>query len=444
MILLQSIKTFYNNVKPFGENIHKMDARKIFVFSFPIVVMLFAYSFITFFILKKPVLAFWEIGCALLAFSSNLIYKKTRNFRLSAHFLVFSGLLTLSIISFYTGGVQGSVIFWIYLCPLCAGMIIDRKAILVWGGISISIVLGFMFFNESIQQFPGVISDANILAAFKQRTIFGTIAFSMLMGFIYKSLVDMAVNEARDQQSHVRNLLRLVTHDIGNSLALIDMSSKVMQKEGIDLDKKNGLWIKHRLGVDNIVGILNQVREMEAVKSGKRKIELSSVNLGSVIETSFLIFEDQLLKKNLTLEVDNQLTNNEHVIAEPISLSNQVLNNLISNSIKFSKRGDTINVNLFSEGEFCVVEVKDSGVGIDEETLKNIFDPSEKTSHEGTEGEKGTGFGMPLMKMFVEKYDGEITIEGRTQEQFPNDHGTTIKIYLKFAVTECEEKNRSI
>jgi signal transduction histidine kinase len=429
------IKTFYNKVKPFGENIHALDERRIFVFSFPVIVMLFLYSILTYFVVKRPVLAYWEIGCALLALSTNLIYRKTKNYQLSANILVFSGLLILSVIAFYTGGVEGSVLFWISICPLCAGMIIDKRAILIWGGICVGVIAGFMVFNDFIQNYPTAIKNPDLLLSFRYRTLFGTTIFSMLMSFIYKSLVELAVHRAEAQQTHVKNLLRLVTHDIGNPLALIDMTSRIIQKDIVDQVKKEYLWKKQKLGIKTIVDILNQVREMEAIESGKRNIELAKVNLFKVVQNSFFIFEDQLHKKDLTLTINNQVGEDLKVIAEAISLSNQVLNNLISNAIKFSKRGGEIFINLYLVGEYCVVEVKDSGVGIDDDTLKIIFDASEKTSHMGTEGEKGTGFGMPLMKVFVEKFEGKIEIDGRTEEKYPNDHGTTIKIYLK-KVTE--------
>lgn len=443
MNLLRLLKAFFDKVKPYGSNIHRMDGRKIFVFSFPIVVMLFLYAILTFFVLKKPTLAIWEVGCAILALSSNFLYKYTNNYKASGHLLVFSGLLILSVITFYTGGTQGHVIFWIYLCPLCAGMIIDKNSIAIWGVICIGVVIGFMSFNDVIQQNPSVILDQEILTSFKYRTLFGTIAFSMLMSFIYKSLVELAVKDAERKQSQVRDLLRLVSHDIGNSLALIDLSAMMIKKNTSKPEMIEEFWTKHTLGVQTIVQLLSQVREMESLRSGKKNIRLGPVDINKVMVSSLLMFEDKLEAKELNLSINTSLDKNQLVLSESISLGNQVFNNLISNAIKFSQRGGAIEVNLHQVQGFCIVEVCDTGVGINNKTLKNIFSPTEKTSHLGTEGERGTGFGMPLMKVFVENYGGKIEIESKTLKDSPDEHGTKIRIYLKkFNAQESEQENK--
>jgi signal transduction histidine kinase len=70
--------------------------------------------------------------------------------------------------------------------------------------------------------------------------------------------------------------------------------------------------------------------------------------------------------------------------------------------------------------------------------LKDLFDISKATSRQGTKGEVGTGFGMPLMRKFVHSYGGEIEISSRDKRSFPDDHGTTIKLTLKAAASTPE------
>jgi len=74
--------------------------------------------------------------------------------------------------------------------------------------------------------------------------------------------------------------------------------------------------------------------------------------------------------------------------------------------------------------------VTDPGIGIPKETLKRLFDLTSATSRPGTEGEEGTGFGMPLIKSFVEHYGGKIEVESKEQGDGAENHGTTIRIWL--------------
>ena len=84
-----------------------------------------------------------------------------------------------------------------------------------------------------------------------------------------------------------------------------------------------------------------------------------------------------------------------------------------------------------SRGDEVALTITDSGIGIPPDLVANLFRFDVKTTRPGTLQEKGTGFGMPVVKKFVEYYGGRIEIESRTIEEFPNDHGTSITIILR-------------
>jgi PAS domain S-box-containing protein len=112
-------------------------------------------------------------------------------------------------------------------------------------------------------------------------------------------------------------------------------------------------------------------------------------------------------------EKDIKLVNN---IAEGVriyvdkQLIEGVLQNLISNAIKFSPRGGVVTLST-PESERMTIAVKDAGVGIGKDFLENIFDHNVKTTTLGTAGEKGTGLGMPISKDIVEAHGGSLTVE---------------------------------
>ncbi len=91
-----------------------------------------------------------------------------------------------------------------------------------------------------------------------------------------------------------------------------------------------------------------------------------------------------------------------------------------------------------AEGDQVHVSISDTGVGMSEEIAQAIFDPTRQSARPGTAGEKGTGFGMPIVKSFVEKYGGRIQVESTSAEINPSAHGTTFHLYLKKAVLEAE------
>jgi signal transduction histidine kinase len=110
-----------------------------------------------------------------------------------------------------------------------------------------------------------------------------------------------------------------------------------------------------------------------------------------------------------------------------------VLSNILSNAVKFSERGSRIAVWTNSTDDWVQLRIRDSGIGIPSHVLERIFDPSAQTSRPGTEGEDGTGFGMPLVKQFVESYGGWVSIKSREREESPTEHGTEVCLHLRRA-----------
>jgi signal transduction histidine kinase len=117
-------------------------------------------------------------------------------------------------------------------------------------------------------------------------------------------------------------------------------------------------------------------------------------------------------------------------LAEKSSLTYQVLNNLVSNAIKFSDPGSMIKLTISEENNSIFVQIKDAGVGIPADLLGSIFDPKKQTTRDGTQGEKGTGFGMPIVRSYIERFGAHIQVESKTKQESSQDHGTTVT--LKF------------
>jgi signal transduction histidine kinase len=109
------------------------------------------------------------------------------------------------------------------------------------------------------------------------------------------------------------------------------------------------------------------------------------------------------------IEVVNNVHEGTRLYADP-TLFTEVLQNLITNAIKFSSKGDLIEF-FTPTNETTVIALKDTGVGIDKQLLPDIFLSASKTTTIGTAGEKGTGLGLPICHGIIEAHDGKLTVE---------------------------------
>lgn len=226
-------------------------------------------------------------------------------------------------------------------------------------------------------------------------------------------------------------LLRVLCHDLSNPLVLITGLLELLENNRIPEEKRFAKYKTVSRAAQLMADILSNVREMEAVDSGKRSISIVPVSLDRMFDDLNLIFRDRLTEKQICLEIINEIPEGVGVLADPVSLSNHVFNNLVSNALKFSFPGSTVRIVNRVEEEFVHVTITDTGVGMSEEIAQAIFDPTRQTTRPGTSGEKGTGFGMPIVKSFVEKYGGRIQVESTSAEINPSAHGTTFHLYLK-------------
>lgn len=228
-----------------------------------------------------------------------------------------------------------------------------------------------------------------------------------------------------------KQLIHVLSHDLSNPLSSILGAVGLIEEDPMEFKKQKDLVAA---GTKQAVGILELVRKMEALDSGKMALDLRSVNLKGIIDVSHKILERKIFSKKIRLKTS--VPADIFVIAETYSFTNSVLNNLITNAIKFSSKTSSIEILASRQGETVTLTVRDHGIGMPEEIKNNIFNLSYRTNRRGTEGETGTGFGMPLVKKFVEAYGGSISIDSTEKTEVPGediDHGTVVTVRLKAA-----------
>ncbi|MFW7379142.1 MAG: sensor histidine kinase [Oligoflexus sp.] len=230
------------------------------------------------------------------------------------------------------------------------------------------------------------------------------------------------------------SLLRILYHDIANPLSIIAGSAEILNMPDISPDVQNSRSQAIFRASQLISEILNHVRYIDQIQGRQHDVQLQSVKLEDIFEKLRFLFADRLRQKNLELVIENRLPQETKCLADPITLSHQVINNLVSNAIKFSYPNSQIKIIADQDEQQRIhLRVQDKGIGIPEEILETIFDSKMGKTRPGTLGEEGNGFGMSLVKTFVESYGGEVEVESLDAKKSPEKHGSTIHVYLKTA-----------
>lgn len=361
------------------------------------------------------------------------IYQKIQSRLICANLTLFMSFYIVTTIIICTGGINSWVLTWYIIGPILSGLLGGTKSIYFWGGFVLCAIVGLHIFDPYIQGLPYQITDPEILASFKIRSLIVPMLFSILLTSLYLKLMNRWGDEVENKNKSIRNLLRLVSHDIANPLTVISGMSHIQFKKQEDPESKEyRVWKKMSMASTTIRKILDQVRQMQAIESGKMDVPLSPVSLKKVFDKGIFIFQDKLEKKNIKLTFESP-EDDISVMAEETSFSNQVVNNILSNAIKFSHDNDTITIKVEPRADLIYLIIRDQGIGIPPEILVKLFDENAKTSRKGVAGEEGTGFGMPLVKFFMDKYGGEIKVQSVVKSDAEVNHGTEFTLILQRA-----------
>ena len=127
-----------------------------------------------------------------------------------------------------------------------------------------------------------------------------------------------------------------------------------------------------------------------------------------MVEKVINLVEIQAINKGVRIVSDIQT---DIVVLIDQQMIRTVFRNLLSNALKFTKKGGEVKITASTSDQFWEISVKDSGIGIPDAETENLFKIDNKYSTKGTANEKGTGLGLILCREFVEKHGGEIRVE---------------------------------
>lgn len=219
-------------------------------------------------------------------------------------------------------------------------------------------------------------------------------------------------NHELSELNKLKNLfLGMAAHDLRNPLGIIISYSEFLSEEmeeTLSEDHKEFLNIINRSS-QFMLELIDNLLDVTAIESGNLKINFEEVNISNFIKDN--IEKNQVLasKKKIKINYTDGVSGKELPI--DASKITQVLNNLISNAIKYSYPESEILIETCIKDGYFEFRVKDKGKGIEEKNFDKIFRPFGKVSGSGTAGERSTGLGLTIVKNIVAGHGGRIWFE---------------------------------
>jgi PAS domain S-box-containing protein len=243
-----------------------------------------------------------------------------------------------------------------------------------------------------------------------------------------KLTAEKATQIAQDAVKSKQQFLANMSHEIRTPMNAIIGFTKVVMKT--DLNSKQKEYLSAiKVSGDSLIVLINDILDLAKVDAGKMSFEKIPFKMDSSISAMLQIFETKVQEKNLVL-VKNYDTRIPQMLIGDSARLHQIILNLLSNAVKFTNKGKiVVNVILLSEDkDFVTIEfsVEDSGIGIEENKIKSIFENFQQATSETSRIFGGTGLGLAIVKNLVEAQGGSINVKSKINE------GSTFSFKLCF------------
>lgn len=220
--------------------------------------------------------------------------------------------------------------------------------------------------------------------------------------YLLKHLEDLTqMNHAKD------NFISILSHDLRAPFTSILGFTEILLNETqlTEAEKTEYLNYIHNSSA-NQLQLVNYLLDWSRLQTGRLNIEPNRLKAQGIIFNCVSSLTGNAIRKNIEIKVK---VNENIFIKADERLITQVLTNLISNSIKFSREGKNIDITAERYNEEMVeFVIKDEGIGISQDNQPKLFRFEKMFTTIGTNGEKGTGLGLPLVKEIIEKHGGQI------------------------------------
>jgi signal transduction histidine kinase len=357
------------------------------------------------------------IVCSLCFAVTPFWLRHSKSIRPAGHFLNLVLTCGFTALCFVEGGLQGHAIAWLVSVPLCAFLLLGQKAATQWAilaflAASVVAALDLMGIRLPVKydmKWNSIVSSAGYL---------GLIAFLFLLGWIFeesrtralakmqRALTELAT--ANERLVHLNNekneFLGMAAHDLKNPLTVIVGSAELVGMTD-DQDKIHQL-------IENISGAATRMRNMitdlldvNAIEQGKFTSKIEPCDMRVLVEQSVKNNQPAADRKGIEIRVGASA--GLWAKADPAATM-QILDNLISNALKYSPPNTTTHVHTLPEADCILVTVRDEGPGINIADQKKLFQKFTRLTARPTGGESSTGLGLAIVKRLAEAMSGTI------------------------------------
>ncbi|MHB1687848.1 MAG: hybrid sensor histidine kinase/response regulator [Ignavibacteriaceae bacterium] len=221
--------------------------------------------------------------------------------------------------------------------------------------------------------------------------------------------------ELEESNASKDRFFSIISHDLRSPFqGLLGLTSIVTDEfDELTVDELKEFLNNINHSAKNLFNLIENLLQWSRIQRGKIDLKPTKIELYYEVQYNINLLQPNAIAKNI--QILNEVSKNIEVLSDTNAF-NSVLQNLISNALKFTKPGGKIKITAEVSGNFAELTVSDTGVGIPEEIITSLFRIDTQHSTLGTEKESGTGLGLIICKELVEMQGGKIWVKSKKDE----------------------------
>ncbi len=364
-------------------------------------------------------------GGLVFSFFTWICYKKNK---LNVSAIVIAAILVFFFepMNFFTsGGIHGGAALWFSFAIVYITLVLRGK----WRSVFVVLEVASVLVTYGIAyQFPGIVEEHDEATAFADSLVSLILVSILLCCMIYFQtwLLAMESKRAKEQAEQIdrinhsqKRFFSNISHEIRTPInTIIGLNEMILREENISKEvEEDSVNIKSASGM--LLTLINDILDLSKLESGKLEISDSPYSVPDLVTDIYGMIHVRAKEKGLHFDISIDPDLPTGLFGDDVRIK-QILINLLNNAVKYTSDGRVEFVmgflNLDDDTVKVVYEVRDTGMGIPDESIPHLFDAFMRVDSEKTKYIEGTGLGLSIVKQLVDIMGGHIDVESKVGE----------------------------
>ena len=353
------------------------------------------------------------------------------------HIQIISDYIILLTLVYFTGYLENPLIFYLIFHIMLTSFLFSEKKLIIYTALTVFIIIGIALLQlkKILPYYP--LSPQGDSCGYFDRILIrtgGITSVLIISAYLISSIKDridykgklceVELNRYKSLDKVKSNFILQVTHELRGPLAAVMGYHEILLKglTGEISPKSKDILIKANRRTDNLLTMIGEMIDFAYMKSEKEILcEEKRLSMHDLISENISLIRDPAQKKGIDITFNCSKNITVHANRD---LMNMILGNLLTNSVKYSKRGGSVSLACSVKKDEILLIVSDEGIGIKDDELEKIFEEFYRTRTARSLEKDGTGLGLAIVQRAVNSLHGRIQVFSQLNK------GTEFHIYL--------------